>query len=707
MSFLHPALQESLENIAQNLPHFVSRSTQHQMMNAVFKTLSQTLDSSELDGTCKREGESILVIEGPTGTGKSLAYLIPAIIAANLHKKHLVISSATVMLQEQLANKDIPFVTKHAGLSVTYVIAKGRGRYACPHKLYQYVHQGIQSDFIGYTSDELPPVKKLTKHEITQLNALAHRLHEKTWSGDKDELAENLPDALWSSITNDRHGCLKRECQYYKECPFYQARDKLEQVDMIIANHDLLLADLAMGGGVILPSPEDTFYCLDEAHHLSDKAIQQFAAAHSLVGSIAWLEKLYATINKSESLLNERASAKKAQDAIERIRETFQSLTIVLENLLNKVKDNIYRFPHGVLPEGFDIFGTQILPAVQTLLSSLRQIQDALKRKKTKPENKSFEKTFERLVTDLGFFVGRVENIQAVWTLFSTEPLINQPPVAKWITRESVKRGQIEYILSASPVRASQLLTERLWQKAAGCVLTSATLRSLGSFEKLLHETGLNQFSKTTCTALPSPFDLPKQGSLAIPKMKTDPKNSDAHTQEISALLPNLISLEKKEGTLVLFSSKKQMQEVAAAIPKRWQDMLLIQGNAAKEVLLKTHFNRIANHEPSILFGLASFAEGLDLPGKACTHLIIAKLPFSMPDDPVSQTLAEWVTLCGGNPFFEITLPQASTRLIQAVGRLIRSETDTGVVTILDNRLLNKSYGQRLKKDLPPFKEIF
>jgi ATP-dependent DNA helicase DinG len=707
-------LQQSLNNIAKSLPNFVSRPTQRQMIEAVFNVLSRTQSiqsdeelESDIPASSHKAatGESILIIEGPTGTGKSLGYLLPAIVAAKLYAKRLVVSSATVMLQEQLANKDIPFIAKHAGIPITYSIAKGRGRYLCPNKLFQQTTNNAQTDFLG-TDEVVSGEKKLNTKEIDILKKLAHQFTAQSWMGDRDTLNENVPDILWSRVTNDRHGCLKRECTYFKNCPFYEARDRLEKVDIIVVNHDLLLADLAMGGGIILPAPENTFYCIDEAHHLPDKAIQQFAASHAIFGTLGWLEKLHTNVGKAASLLADYTVSQKAQYAIETIRENLQTLGHALEDLFRRnAGAPIYRCQHGVLPQGFDLFCGQLLPAIRTLLQTLRSLQDTLKRQKTKQEGKAHEALFDRAIVDLGFFTGRVENLQAVWELFAADATPNDPPIAKWMTAESF-HGQIEYHLHASPVRASQLLAERLWQHAAGVVLTSATLRSLGSFEKLLAETGLNHYPNTTCIALPSPFNLSKQGKLSVPAMKTDPKNPDAHTREVIQMMPRLIALDKNEGTLALFSSKKQMLEVAESLPLSHKNVLLIQGNQSKEILLKTHFNRIENDQPSVLFGLASFAEGLDLPGKACTHVIIAKLPFSMPDDPVSQTLAEWITLRGGNPFFEVTLPEASIRLIQAMGRLIRAETDTGMITILDTRLTSKPYGRLLKQTLPPFRTL-
>jgi ATP-dependent DNA helicase DinG len=704
----NPLLEQCLTNIAQNLPNFKSRPTQRQMMQAVWSTLSrvQNPPPEAQEQTVPRLGETILIVEGPTGTGKSLGYLLPAILAAKQCGKHLLISSATVMLQEQLANKDIPFLAQHAGLQITYAIAKGRGRYACPQKLYQEVLQNSQGDLVGHDENLAAWEKEPSNSDLEHLKQLSHQLAAESWDGDRDTLQQAVPDSAWSRITNDRHGCLKRECAHFKTCPFYNARAKIEAADVVVVNHDLLLADLAMGGGIILPEPDATFYVIDEAHHLGDKAIQQFAASHTIHGTLNWLEKLNGTIGKAEALLKEFGVTRRSQNFIEAIQDNLNSLVPALSGLFTgNAESTTYRCPDGQLPTGFATFCQQMIPATRALLQTLSNLLEALKRQKAKPEAKNREKLFDRLGVDLGFFVGRVENLYAVWTLFNSDPHPEEPPIAKWIDAE-LYAGQVEYTLSASPVRASQLLAERLWCKAGGAVLTSATLRCLGAFDKLISELGLSYYPQTTCIALPSPFDLPQQGQLHIPAMRSDPKDPEAHTREIIELMPTLIAPTVREGTLVLFSSKKQMLDVAAAMPADIRDLLLIQGTQPRDVLLREHFERVAKQQASVLFGLASFAEGLDLPGKACSHLIIAKIPFSMPDDPVSQTLAEWITHRGGNAFFEMTLPEASIRLIQAVGRLIRSETDKGTVTILDNRLLTKPYGRQLKQALPAFRQV-
>ena len=245
-----------------------------------------------------------------------------------------------------------------------------------------------------------------------------------------------------------------------------------------------------------------------------------------------------------------------------------------------------------------------------------------------------------------------------------------------------------------------------MWRQCAGAVLTSATLRAVGSFNNILQKTGLNRLPETSTLALDSPFDFQKQGELYIPPLSANPKTPDLHTNEVVKWLPKLIDANAAVGTLVLFTSRRQMEEVAFRLPEQYQPLILMQGDRPKSQLIAEHYKVLDANRPSIIFGLDSFAEGLDLPGNACVQVIIAKLPFAMPDDPVAKTFAEWIRQRGGNPFMEISVPDASIKLTQAVGRLIRTETDFGRVSILDTRLITAQYGKKLLDALPDFKRI-
>ena len=230
-------------------------------------------------------------------------------------------------------------------------------------------------------------------------------------------------------------------------------------------------------------------------------------------------------------------------------------------------------------------------------------------------------------------------------------------------------------------------------------MVTSATLKSLGNFNSLQRETGVPDSAHFLAVA--GAFDYANAAILKVPKDAVEGNDVSAHTQYMVDNLSALI--DKNSGTLVLFSSKRQMDQVYDQLSNDMVRRILIQGQYSNREMIRLHKERIDQGKTSILFGLASFAEGVDLPGDYCRHVIIAKLPFAVPNDPLQEALAEWIELQGGNSFFDIALPLASLRLIQASGRLLRTESDTGVVSILDKRLLTKRYGKQLLNALPPF----
>lgn len=624
------AIRDHYQNIGKNLPGFRPRASQREMIAAVANAFSRTLAREEGGEPPKREGESIAVIEGPTGVGKSLAYLLAGGIMAQTRGKRLIVSSATVALQEQLVDRDLPFLVEKSGLELTFALAKGRGRYLCPYKLYQLTQSNAQQNLLGFEAPAVLWDSKPKPEELKLLRDIADEFSARRFNGDRDTWPEKIDDAIWLKVTNDRHGCLKTACPNRPECPFYLARDVLETVDVVVANHDLLLADISMGGGVILPAPENSFYCIDEAHHLPKKALSRFAAEHSWNIAVWTLEKLPQLTGKIAALTDKAELANLADEA------------------------------------------------AASLLDSL--------------------------TGEFGIFIVRIEQISAVWDLLSTVPLEGEEPLAKWITLRADDKN--DYIFNASPISSASHLANSLWRRAAGAVLTSATLQSLGNFNLMLRQTGLQWLPETTTLALKSPFDFEKQGELYIPPIYASPKDPEAHTAAVIEWLPKLISPTEAIGTLVLFSSRKQMQDVALRLPGDYLPLLLVQGELPKAVLLQKHHRAIEEGKASIIFGLDSFAEGLDLPGTACVQVIIAKLPFAMPDNPIEKTQNRWIEQRGGNPFIEITVPEAGIKLIQAVGRLIRTEQDYGRVTILDNRIKTQRYGQQLLAGLPPFKRI-
>ena len=707
------AIRDHYQNIGKNLPGFRPRASQREMIAAIANAFSRTLTREEGEEAPKREGESIAVIEGPTGVGKSLAYLLAGGIMAQTRGKRLIVSSATVALQEQLVDRDLPFLVEKSGLELTFALAKGRGRYLCPYKLYQLTQNNAQQNLLGFEAPEVLWDSKPKPEELNLLRDIADEFSARRFNGDRDAWPEKIDDTIWLKVTNDRHGCLKSACPNRPECPFYLARDVLETVDVVVANHDLLLADISMGGGVILPAPENSFYCIDEAHHLPKKALSRFAAEHSWNIAVWTLEKLPQLTGKIAALTDKAELANLADEAATSLLDSLHEWQFHLaeepslslgssENDRRKHNEPTWLWEDGKIPEGLETTVSNTAIAARSLLKHVVGLNDALSVARREKEQDGA--LIDRLTSEFGLFIARIEQISAVWDLLSTVPIEGEEPLAKWITRRADDKN--DYIFNASPISSASHLANSLWRRAAGAVLTSATLQSLGSFNLILRQTGLLWLPETTTLALESPFNFDTQGELYIPPVHASPKDPDAHTAAIVEWLPKLVSPVEAIGTLVLFSSRKQMQDVALRLPDEYLPLLLVQGELPKAVLLQRHHQAIAEGKASIIFGLDSFAEGLDLPGTACVQVIIAKLPFAMPDNPIEKTQNRWIEQRGGNPFIEITVPEASIKLIQAVGRLIRTEQDYGRVTILDNRVKTQRYGQQLLACLPPFKRI-
>jgi ATP-dependent DNA helicase DinG len=699
------AIRDHYRTLSQNLSGFRPRPAQRKMLAEIANAFSRCLEKQG-ENNPQREGESIAVIEGPTGVGKSLAYLLAGGVMARARNKKLIVSSATVALQEQLVNRDLPFAVANSGLPLTFAIAKGRSRYLCPLRVYQLTTDAAQGELLAPDPNTLWDHKPL-QQELDQLKTLASQFEKRAWNGDRDQWPEVINDALWARVTNDRHSCLKAGCPNRPECPFFLARETLETVDVVVTNHDLMLADVGMGGGVILPAPENSFYCIDEAHHLAKKAVNQFAAEHSMAQAQAWLDKVDAVASRVGALTGKGELAAQAASAAAACSETLGEWLWLLEGeaslaISSDQLEPTWLIEDGKLPEHFQLAAANMAMAGRMVYKHLTQLSEALTeaRKDKTSDNAAFDKN----ASDVGILVARAEQLMALWDLFEKNTGEREPPIAKWVSRKSEGKG--DYLFSASPVSAAASLAATLWRRAAGALLTSATLRSLGAFDLLLEQTGLKWLPEVTCVALESPFNFSEQGELYLPPLQASPKDPGAHTREIADWLPRLIDTSEAVGTLVLFSSRKQMQEVAALLPASLTEHLQSQGETPKGLLISQHHQRLQEGKASIIFGLDSFSEGLDLPGESCVHVIIAKLPFAMPDDPVGRTLSRWIEKRGGNPFVEITVPEASLKLIQAVGRLIRSEQDYGRVTILDNRLVKQNYGKKMLASLPAFKRI-
>ena len=307
----------------------------------------------------------------------------------------------------------------------------------------------------------------------------------------------------------------------------------------------------------------------------------------------------------------------------------------------------------------------------------------------------------EPLLAEAGFLIQRLENLMALWSMYAKTDSDKGAPMARWLETTQGKRQ--DYLVSASPIEVGFTLEDKLWSKCEGAVLCSATLLALNSFDHFRFQSGLKNNDGSQYQQVNSPFDYQKNAQLVIAKMKNEP-SAPQFTDELIEKLPQYI--EQGRASLVLFSSYWQMEKVAEELRDKNKMNIQIQGEHSRQHIIETHKKRCDKDQESIVFGTQSFSEGLDLPGKYLTNLIITKLPFSVPTSPVEQAQAEYITIKGGNPFMSLSVPETSKKLVQATGRLLRNEQDEGVITIMDKRLVTKRYGKQLLDSLPPYDRI-
>ena len=679
-----------------------ARFAQKEMIAAIARQIGGVMQ----DGSGTRLGEKhVVAVEAGTGTGKTIAYLLAALPIAQARDKTLIVSTATVALQEQLIHKDLPELLEKTDLSFRFQIAKGRRRYLCLNKLESSLEQQDGLNQMALYEDEM--ALRLGPEDLKLYKSLMDEYASGRWSGDRDELSVELDEAVWYPLTADHHQCTNRRCANFSACPFFRSRAELEQADLIVVNHDLVLADLSLGGGAILPEPSDAIYLFDEAHHLGEKATGHFALSMRTKASEKQLkgyDKLF------KQLLDESDNALIIKDSVERMQRPVQEVLHALgaldlrldeELLLLNDGDRRRRYNRGEVPEALrdlsrnlSVALTRLDGLMETLLAKVKEALEA--------EGSELDRGFaERWAPVLGSNWARLQRMSWLARSFATQDEAGAPPTARWLVKYENEMG-VDTEMHSAPVSAREHLHQLLWDQCYGAVLTSATLTALGSFETLFTQLGLPV--DTPALRLASPFDYTSKARLEVPVMSSDPGKADEHTDEVAEWLGR--ELRQLKAVLVLFTSWRQMNRVIELLDDELLERVIPQGDLSKQVMLQTHRERIDAGKSSILFGLASFAEGVDLPGDYLKDVIICKLPFSVPDDPVDATLAEWVEERGGNAFQDISVPAASVKLTQAVGRLLRTESDSGRVVLLDRRVVTRRYGQALLDALPPFQRV-
>ncbi len=651
----------------------------------------------------------VCVVEAGTGTGKTLAYLLAVIPLAQRLNLKVVVATATVALQEQVMLKDIPEVLQGSDLEFNLALAKGRGRYLC---LAQLDNRLAPSDSLQAMMDLYGDDLQDAESEHNGLyQDMLETLSQGEWQGDRDDWKTPLSDAQWMPLTVDNAQCLGSRCSHFRQCCFFRARDSLDKADVIVSNHDLVLSDLALGGGVILPEPESCFYVFDEAHHLPLKSNNHFSSFARIGATRGWLDRVQ---DAGRRLVEEDFLAANDLVSLEELKEQCDISLDELGSLLQQVVDaepeiDSYgnraqvSFSMGQVPEPIQLAAGKLLNHFQQLSAFLGSLADELKDEMDSGVELERKEQAEHWFPLIGSMGKRAAAALGLWASYAYADAEGKAPTARWLSFNQ-DDSLADIGLAASPVLAADNLQEHLWERCAGAVLTSATLSALGSFEVLAMRAGLPE--RTRYLSIPSPFDFANAATLAVPRMNCEPSDNEKHTALIVKALPKL--LQEPIAALMLFSSRRQMLDVMQSLPDELHDKVLCQDDYQKAQLIKYHRQRVDEGKGSLIFGLASFAEGVDLPGKYCTHVLIAKIPFAVPNDPIETTLSEWVEQQGKNAFITLAVPDAAFKLVQASGRLLRSETDSGRITLFDERVVSKRYGKQILESLPPYRrEIF
>ncbi len=684
---LKTVIRDAYAKLQANTPGFSTRRSQSQMIGVVSRALSHS--------------GGVGVVEAPTGVGKSLGYLTAGVPIALATKKKLVISTGTVALQSQLVERDIPNFLKATGLDATVALAKGRTRYLCTRNAAEAHGEGAQE---GMFEDEQPLFDRpLAPIEMDLAQKLSREFVEGRWNGDLDNAPEAISPSLRSRITTPASGCAGRKCAYSSQCAVLRARNTVRDAQIVVTNHALLLSALSIGesdnGQPLIAPPSDMLLVLDEGHHIGNVAIDQGAASLALDEMAKRTGRLQVLIAAAYRAVDkDKLGNLLPNEAIEIAAKVSKQLR-AFHDVINRswqpdptAQEPMWRAPNGRLP---DIWMADIEALADDTRSLFNWAHAATAQvAKGKPEDAARE----RLQRNLGMALEMVEQQHNLWTTWRREDKDGQPPTARWVTLS--RDGDL--ILHGSPVSAANVLRKLLWDEVDSVVMTSATLTGGGDFQTLAIDNGIPQ--EAEMVSLASPFDLPNQAELIVPAFPVTPDDRERHPKEVARYLVS--ELDWSKGSIVLFTSRWKMEKVAELMPAAQRKQVLVQGETAKQKMIDEHLRRTAAGEGSVLFGLNSFGEGLDLPGEACTTVVITQVPFAVPTDPQTSTLSEWMESRGLNAFNLIAIPHALRTLTQFAGRLIRTSTDTGRVIILDSRLLSRRYGKRIIDALPPFKRV-
>ncbi len=652
---------------------------------------------------------SIALLEAGTGVGKSLGYLVPALRWSAANGERTVVSTNTITLQEQLVRKDLPFLESAlTDQQVKFALLKGWRNYLCLFRLQQARGAGA-----ALFEDNL----------TSELNMLAEWA-DNTKDGSISDLPVTPAHEVWDEVAAEPDLCTRMKCSFYDNCFVFRARREAAQANVIVVNHHLLLSDVAVRrtsqnwtDAAVLPAYSRLV--IDEGHHIED------AASDHLGTSITWrslnrllsrlerrgrglLPALAARLSMSSDLLSV-ASLDIVQErltpSLGSARERAVQLFDLLRAVLDENNGNVLR-----LTESFQehpVWKGGVEDSLAALNNELKLINDGLNTIRERLEtNQEKSDALLPLVNELRAVGRRLDDCGGA-LVAALYPQSDSNEVVRWMEYVGSKSNNVRNVaLHAVPLDLAPILRDDLFERVTSTIVTSATLAADGGFSYLKERLGLNNSTKTVNSeSFPSPFDYPNQAILAVPDDLPAPNDdARAHFIAVAHQLRDL-AIASDGGIFALFTSHKDVRNMAEWLRSEAQDVrwpLLVHGESQRDDLLR----RFEDSGNAILLGTATFWEGIDMPGDALRGLLIAKIPFRVPTEPVVAAQCELIEARGGNSFNDYMLPNASLRLKQGFGRLIRSARDVGVVVISDPRVLTMPYGRRLLKGLPPAQRI-
>ena len=642
--------------------------------------------------------EKKVVVEAGTGTGKTLAYLIPSIQWAVENGKKVIISTNTINLQEQLLNKDIPIVKKIMQKDFKYLLVKGRGNFLCNRK-----HANL-------LSMKPADLEEFSQDQKKQFEALINWGKE-TRTGDKSELYFEVDYTVWEYFQSETDICAGSRCPYKSECFFLKSREEKKKADILIANHHIFFSDLAIRKEIGFNTdysilPEYGLVVFDEAHNIQKVARDYFSYEVSKYG-----------FTKAMNQIHNISNNKKHKGQLEILLQYLKKRNYEDKEVVEKLLENDVRINHNNLfKAGRDYFDRLIeifskgqvgsisfrIKKDEIMASSFYSMLNDVK-ENFMLEFNTYLRTARKIITSLkdtedndGIINDFSKYIERLETFFENFKFINNLDDEEFIYWVEVNNKKSNSKLVATPLNIDGELSENLYSNLKQLIFTSATIAVENNFDYFKKSIGLEE--ETYDKIIASPFDYDRQMKVYIPSGLPDP-NDRNFLDEIEPLLKKMI-LKTKGRTFVLFTSYKSLNYMYYMLREELEENginFFIQGMYPRTKLVEM----FKNSDSPVLFGTDSFWEGVDVKGEKLVSVIIVKLPFKVPSDPVTEAIIETYELQGKNPFIEYQIPESVIKFKQGIGRLIRSKEDRGIITILDNRIVTKRYGKYFLDSIP------